>query len=453
MAPSPLVEVHAVSRSDEIDPVADGQVRAVFDHRGLVIQGWAVGRMSPIAEIEIADRAGRVALAPVNMPRPDIATVLPDVSAAATAGFRVVLEPQGFGGSELSIHVLSSDGARALLATVGIEVSSPSRFHRLVHRTWRRSKRVSWLTHSISGEAEKVLFGQGGWLFLRHDSNDVIGQHTGRVKLGRRERRAWSHVLKQRVEKCGDAKWLCVVIPDKESVYPEHLPPEIRPSRRRPVHDFLDVSSQADAPVVYSLDCIEALKAEAELYPKTDTHWNHRGAYAAYRLVCRELSERGIGVDAVGEDSISWSEEEFPGDLGGKVYPTQLTSPMRRANLSEHRARLVFDNGIRNHGRVLIFERADSDGATCVVFGESFVENLLIFLKESFRRLVVVHTSMFVSEIVEEERPDVVLSFPLERFLVRVPDDSNALSELEAVAHRKEGQLPWRAGDSSRAVV
>ena len=32
-------------------------------------------------------------------------------------------------------------------------------------------------------ERNKVIAGKRGWLFLDNDANDVIGQHTGRVKL------------------------------------------------------------------------------------------------------------------------------------------------------------------------------------------------------------------------------------------------------------------------------
>jgi hypothetical protein len=92
---------------------------------------------------------------------------------------------------------------------------------------------------------------------------------------------------------------------------------------------------------------------------------------------------------------------------------------------------------------VKAFERELPGGPTCVVFGESFAEALLIFLRESFQRLVFVHTSMLIPEILERERPDVVLSIPIERFLVRPPDDREAFAKLEALAVRKGGELPW----------
>jgi hypothetical protein len=52
---------------------------------------------------------------------------------------------------------------------------------------------------------------------------------------------------------------------------------------------------------------------------------------------------------------------------------------------------------------------------------------------------------MFIDEIVEQERPDVVLSIPIERFLIRVPDDTDALMRLQATVRAKGGKLPWSA--------
>jgi hypothetical protein len=145
---------------------------------------------------------------------------------------------------------------------------------------------------------------------------------------------------------------------------------------------------------------------------------------------------QGLEVPVLSEGAISWSRADAPGGLGLKLYP-QPTSATIRADLPEHRAGLVFDNRILNHGRVMVFEQEQDDGMSAVIFGESFVQNMLLFLKESFRRLVFVHTSTMAAGVLEHERPDVILSVPLERFLVRVPDDRNALLRLCEEAARK----------------
>ena len=240
------------------------------------------------------------------------------------------------------------------------------------------------------------------------------------------------------------AVWTCLVAPDKESVYPEHLPSSIELASRRPIDDFLDVAARAEAPVTYGRDVLLPHKHEGDLYARTDTHWNHLGAYFIYHWLCHDLMRRGVPLDPVEDGALQWSEDVVPGDLGGKVEPEPIKGPMIQIRVHPERGRLKVENGITNHARVMKFEREGRPGPSCVLFGESFADYLLVFLKETFQKLVFVHTNLLPEEVIAAERPDVVLSLPLERFLIRVPDDRNALAQLWKVAVRKGGEMPWR---------
>ncbi len=438
--------------SDSVDDVARGDLTAAAEDGALSLRGWVVGNSTPIEEIEIADQAERlIARVQVNRPRPDLAQMF-ERPQRDSAGFSVTLEPHGTGDDELVVRLICGEGHAPLLASIGVGVAVPSR--RAPNGSSPNGSGVVWSSLTSDppywsvadiGESRKVLTGRDGWLFLQGDANDVIGQHTGRVRLGRRRRRAWRRLLARRRKFADerDVAWLCLVIPDKEAVYPEHMPASVKPAPQRPVHEFMQVAKRCRAPVVYALPHLETRKGEGDLYARTDTHWNHRGSYAAYRLICDRLRERGMALDVLEPEAFVWSEETIAGDLGGKMHPGPVLGPMLRASPRNPRARLALDNGVPNHGRVWMYEQAGGEGPTCVMFGESFAENLIVFLKETFRRLVVVHTSMFVPEILEREQADVALSLPLERFLVRVPDDDDALRRLTETAQRKGGELPW----------
>jgi hypothetical protein len=437
------VRVIEVSRSSEIDEFARGDMRAHIEPHGLTLVGWVLGHGSRITEITLHTSAGQVIRAPVDVARPDIVKAFGELPDASRSGFRIDLEPDDLGESELLIRAVLGPDRSATLGTVRVHVSARNRARASVRALFDRLRNrerppVAWTVLAPPAERHKVLHGLNGWLFLRRDPNDVIGQHTGRVRLGRRKRRMWTVLLKRRMavlDRIG-AVWLCTVIPDKNFVYPEHLPPAIVPSRRRLLHEFLDLGAGIGAPVVYGLDDLEGAKHREQLYPQTDTHWNQLGSYVVYLAICRALSESGLAVSPVPEAAIEWCKEPFAGDLGSKLYP-QVNGVTIRAKLTTHEAANVFDNRVQNHGRVIIFEQNRVDGPSCVVFGESFVQNLLPFLKESFRRLVFVHTSMLVQEVVEAERPDAVLTISLERFLAQVPDDDDALTRLHRTVHEK----------------
>jgi hypothetical protein len=289
------------------------------------------------------------------------------------------------------------------------------------------------------GEAAKVLVARDGWLFLRNDTNDVVGQHTGRVRIGARDRRRWATVMSDRVALTQrlEATLVTLVAPDKLAVYPEHLPPEVVPASRRPIHDLIDVAETVGAPLVYPVEELrERARQGRPVYDQADTHWNHLGAYVAYLALCSELARHGVPLAVVGEDRVTWTPSTQAGDLGEKLSPSVHGSTIL-AELDRQEGKLVSDNGVRAHGRVVVFEGGAPDAPRCVLFGESYAYHMLLFLKETFSRVVYVHTSMLDEVRLEEERPEVVLSVPVERFLVRVPEDRGADRKLADTERRK----------------
>jgi len=414
----------STERSGDLEPRYRGDLQALPTPTGISIFGWLVGEDQEVGEVEVVGEGLRL-IVPVEVERADVVEAL-GLEEGARPGFYSVLKPEGAGESRFSVYALGEGEERTPLGevtvTVGADASTPLRWEALIPPP----------------EREKVMVGKDGWLFLVRDSNDVIGQQTGRVQLEESAQQEWKELLLRRLlsVKRAATTWHTLVIPDKEIVYPEYLPDEIVPAQRRPVHEVLKIAEAVEAPLGYALDALREEKRSHDIYPRTDSHWNHRGSLVAYELLCDLVADSGIAILPLDEEEIVWTEPTLPGGLGRKMHPPR-TSPSAWAALRTHRSRLVFDNQVVNHGRVTVFEQEDEPGPTCVLFGESFAQHLVLFLKESFRRLVYVHTSMLVEEVLEIEHPDVVINLPVERFLIRVPDDRPGLPGLAAAAARK----------------
>ena len=231
----------------------------------------------------------------------------------------------------------------------------------IARRRARRAARLAGAEHAEqlapgseaeAAERNKVIAGKRGWLFLSNDANDVIGQHTGRVKLtAQAARRRGPCSPTKRVElmdRLGIA-WVCAIVPDKEGVYPEYLPPRITPADRRPIHDLLDMAAERDAPFLYLHDAMTEAKGERPLYPLTGTHWNHLGAYAGYKAIRSHLAEGGLDTPELPPDSIKWEEYELADDLGRKFEPPRFGASVQ-ARIKDQRSRLTFDNRVMNRG-------------------------------------------------------------------------------------------------------
>ena len=296
----------------------------------------------------------------------------------------------------------------------------------------RRPKRGSAASRVFAVE------GRDGWLFLGGDSNDVLGQHTGRVRPGRiwelRWRRLFAHRL--RLVRGIDATWVHCITPDKESVYAEQLPAEIKTISRRPIHRLLDIAAETGAPVIFPLSELRDARDQGPVYHQTDSHWTYLGAFVAYERICDELEARGVEVERVSREEVVFTESYEEGDLGSKLDPPLKGRGMEAA-LRHERATLTFDSGVHLTGRVGVWE-CDLPGApTAVMFGTSYSTLSVLFLKETFRRLVFVHGNAVDGKLVRRERPDVLITMPGERGIQALPPDRFAHRRLKRIAGRK----------------
>lgn len=438
-----MIRVDALKRSPEIDAAGWGNAAALVDGRGLTIHGWAFGVKRTATAVELSSQGEVLVRMPIGIERPDVVARFGPLPEARHSGFMATLRPTAPGASSIDLRLVFDDDSSLALGSFEAEAEAED-------VEPGRGGEGGWVYFQSPSGLSRVLVGRRGWLFLRGDHNDANGQHTGRVRFTDADREALALLLEGREALAREAGtiWLTAIVPDKEILYAEHLPAEIVPVEQRPVHDFLAIAERAGAPATYLLEALRQAKPAGDLYMRTDTHWNYRGAYFAYRAICEELRRLGVEVATVDEDWIDWREEPFEGDLGGKL-PHPSGGVDLKATLTRSWGRRVYDNAIRNHGRVMIHEQDRRQRPSCLVFGESFGETLLYFLKESFGRVVFAHTSMFVRELVEIEHPDVILSLPTERFLIKVPDDAEALARLEETAREKGGELPWQRDRAS----
>ena len=81
-----------------------------------------------------------------------------------------------------------------------------------------------------------------------------------------------------------NTKIILILGPNKSSIYPEFLPDNIVPSTKKYSSFFLDALNSVPNLTVYNPTdyMLLAKKLEGNLYYRTDTHWNNKGAFLAY---------------------------------------------------------------------------------------------------------------------------------------------------------------------------
>lgn len=293
------------------------------------------------------------------------------------------------------------------------------------------------MSSEISSSGPSALIGEDGWLFLENDKNDSVGQYTGKVSLGAGALAQWLAMLED-VEALGTQRGfqhVHLIAPSKEAVYDQWYPHRERRSDKRPVDELLR-SVPANAPIVYPVPELRAAD-RMPVFDKGDTHWNGYGSFIAAHSVLQRLGR---------PDVLSFDDYEFPvrrksGDLDSKLVPKK-TEQRIYAEPRSPAAQVNFDSEIANRGRVIVRENPSAPLGRLLMFGDSFGWTLLPFFAAVFRRFVFVHSTTPDRLILEQERPDVLLTECTERFVIEGPRKLGSFKVADVARYKFQRVLP-----------
>ena len=166
-----------------------------------------------------------------------------------------------------------------------------------------------------SSSVDTVITGTDSWLYYTSSADDYLGRNT----LSESEINGVIHNLGiiQRYSQAHGARFLFTVAPNKNTLYPDHMP-YYYGLRVSDVHNR-DLLRQALAGTdIAYCDLFAPLSSQSEtLYFRRDSHWNNKGALLAYNEVMNALGKE--------HDDYSAAEvtrkKDFVGDLSKMVYP------------------------------------------------------------------------------------------------------------------------------------
>jgi hypothetical protein len=281
-----------------------------------------------------------------------------------------------------------------------------------------------------------VHVGREGWLYY---TNEQPGADYDKVRpFTQEELERWARILARRQAwlEQRHCRYLLLIPPDKQTIYPEHANPSLRARHAQGRLDQLLDYLRGHPCGVPVLDVRKELRQARErevLYYIADSHWNTRGAFVGYEALaealaswfpqirplrreqCKEVLRPGRGGDLAGLLDL----RDFYVELAVQWLP----------KLSWHWSLSPFPvepprNVYMPFGPPAALENHDTALPRAVLFHDSFALELLPFLGEHFQRMVTVWLDDFNQEMVEREHPDVVIQELLERKLGHVvPND------------------------------
>lgn len=275
-----------------------------------------------------------------------------------------------------------------------------------------------------------VLQGKGDWLFF--SDGQTVNDITGARPFTDAELEAWRTLLTGRRDwlRQRGIRYLFVVPPDKQSIYPEQLPDWLIARAKKPqrLDQFLaHMRAHSDVPVLDLRDALLDAKKNGDLYLHTDSHWNERGAQAASRRIVQELASLGIAASAPEPNAYREVVSNNPGGdlalmLGQRdrllenAVPLLLPQPPL-AELEFHPDATLIPKKWIPGTEPLVAENPRATGKV-VMFRDSFAITMGKFFSQSFGRTVYVWQQNWDKPFIERERPDIVIDEMLERIMV-----------------------------------
>ena len=140
--------------------------------------------------------------------------------------------------------------------------------------------------HGMGPEVNnRIIVGKQGWLFYSKDEKFLADR--GLDPFSESDLDAWESLLEKRQKWFADRgiPFLVVIPPDKQTIYPEYLPDDLRgfptPLRLDQLIDRLK-SRHSPVQIVDLRPALFAARKDRQIYFKTDSHWNDDGVYPAY---------------------------------------------------------------------------------------------------------------------------------------------------------------------------
>ena len=284
-----------------------------------------------------------------------------------------------------------------------------------------------------------VLIGKNNWLFFTEAN--LIDDFVGADPFTQGELETWRLNLEHKrdwLAKHG-IRYLFVVAPNKQTIYPEYLPDYLQKDRGQSRLQQLVayLKTHSDLSILDLSAVLAEEKKRHRIYHVTDTHWNDRGAYAAYRAIMDRVG-RWFPEASVTQNKIIETENVLGpgGDLAGmldmadtmseerpvlKMQPTTCSPEIKQA-LAD-----FWKTPADQVGSAPLVTTCDASKLRAVVFRDSFFETIIPFIAEDFNRIVYIwkpydHATM--KELIAQQKPQIVIEEMVERLLilVREPD-------------------------------
>ncbi len=252
-----------------------------------------------------------------------------------------------------------------------------------------------------------AIVGTDGWLYLKVSLEDYIGtRHM--TERGLNNVTTVLSLMQEYVEGMGK-KFVFTCAPNKNTLYPEHMPYYYQKSQE--AHDWTLLMPYLDAEGISYVDLQSMFEAEEEtLYHKGDSHWNNLGAAMVQNRLLTYLDVEHTDYSVL-DYELTY---DFQGDIDKILYPLNR-HPEMEYDYSQYMNYSYVDE--TNVEASKVATTCESGTGKLLCFRDSFGNSLLPFLANDFQEAYFVKSLPYRLDLMYYDDYDVCIVEIVERNL------------------------------------
>jgi alginate O-acetyltransferase complex protein AlgJ len=273
-----------------------------------------------------------------------------------------------------------------------------------------------------------AIIGRDGWLFISNDKTIENMQGINPFAPGQLE--AWKKLLESHRDWCvrHGCAYIFVIPPDKQTIYPEHLPIWLPPAKKPTKLDqfIAYMTTNSTVPILDLRPTMLNARTNGVGYFLTDSHWNYLGAFEGYQSLITALSSQLPGLkplplDAFQRKLVPEGGQDLAKNFGQEESMTEPANvvfsprPPLKPLTGIMDTSLMVKNGKMN----TTTENPDGKGKV-VLFHDSYAVYWVPFLGYNFNKVIYTWQPNWDMHFLEQQKPDVIIDELLERHVIGV---------------------------------
>lgn len=263
-----------------------------------------------------------------------------------------------------------------------------------------------------------------GWYFLSDYYSNNLSESKGKLLFTKSELEivAENLISKNEWAKRHGIKYYMAMAPNKESVYGDLLPyGEFSTNRKLKQVDSI---CKANSISFVNLGNQFPKNSKIELYHRTDTHWNDFGTYFGYKEIISQLNKDGynLKLTPLSDYEIKKTDLEEIGDLKNMIgekkgEPNATVLKLNRPSFAQKEKAVttpIEDIKVSPEEYEIRYTTTQNN-IKILFFRDSFSSTLLNFIKESFGESIFIFDRRFNTELILEEKPNIIIDEVVER--------------------------------------